>query len=441
MKQESDMTTTPNKPILVLQVAALGRNIVEAFPPPQGLRFRFARSIFPAMTCPVQATMRTAAYPEAHGMVANGVFRRDLARALFWEQSARLVEGPRIWDGASRRVGMLFWQQSLGERLDLVLSPKPIHKHHGGMIQHCHGIPDSLYADLSARFGPFNLMRYWGPLADRRSSEWIAGAVRHVLESPALLRPDLLFAYLPHLDYDLQRHGPTGPHAQRAAQIAYRLIGDILDCAERAGFDTLVYGDYAIEPVTADPVHPNRALLNAGLFSTIRVKNRLYPDLFSSRAFAMCDHQIAHVYVRDASDLEPAAAVLATLPGVENILDRNAQRAARIAHSRGGDLILVAKRGTWFAYPWWADEREAPDFASHIDIHNKPGYDPCELFFGWPPMSVSRNERRIRGTHGRADGETEIAWSASFDWDGPSPADLVDLALGLRARIGGTDQA
>ena len=63
-----------------------------------GLTFRACRSIFPALTCPVQASLRTGAPPSQHGMVANGCFFRDLMKPMFWEQSSRLVQGPRVWD-------------------------------------------------------------------------------------------------------------------------------------------------------------------------------------------------------------------------------------------------------------------------------------------------------------------------------------------------------
>jgi hypothetical protein len=57
---------------------------------------------------------------------SNGLFFKDLRKVLFWEQSAALVEGPRIWDEFRARggkVGMMFWQQSMGERVDLAVTP------------------------------------------------------------------------------------------------------------------------------------------------------------------------------------------------------------------------------------------------------------------------------------------------------------------------------
>jgi hypothetical protein len=52
-----------------------------------------------------------------------------------------------------------------------------------------------------------------------------------------------------------------------------------------------------------------------------------------------------------------------------------------LQHPRAGDLVLLSERDAWFAYPFWLDDRRAPDYARTVNIHSKPGYDPCELFF------------------------------------------------------------
>ena len=411
------------KRILVVQVAALGWDLVQRTNPLPGLPpFRRCETIFPALTCPVQASFRTASLPSAHGVVGNGWFFRELGRAMFWEQSAALVRGPRIWDRRSGRAGLLFWQQSLGESADVVISPRPIHKHHGGMIQDCYSRPADLYERLTARVRrPFNLMHYWGPLASVKSSEWIAAATQCVLED-STLAPDLLLTYLPHLDYDLQRFGPDSPQAFQSLEKTGVLLSNVWKTARNAGYEVVVFGDYAIEPVTP-PVSPNLALRKAGLLSVRKVRGMAYPDFFAGAAFAVADHQVAHVYIRNPEDVGRVRAVLESLPGVAEVLDRAAQEARGVAHERSGELVIVAAKGSWFAYPWWEDRREAPDYASHVDIHNKPGYDPCELFF-------RRDPARVRGSHGRTGAGCEVAWTASFEL--PSePATLVDLARGI----------
>ena len=141
----------------------------------------------------------------------------------------------------------------------------------------------------------------------------------------------------------------------------------------------------------------------------------------------MVDHEIAHVYTRDAAATTKAKKVLENVDGIAEVYDREAQKNMDLDHAKSGDLVLVAEEGSWMAYPWWSDKSEAPDYATHIDIHNKPGYDPCELFFGWPPLSVSQNTTRVRGTHGRAGAGRQIAWASSCAFP-EQPDSLIDLA-------------
>ncbi|NLF32445.1 MAG: alkaline phosphatase family protein, partial [Planctomycetes bacterium] len=400
-----------------------------------GLDWHAAQSIFPAVTCSVQAAMRTASPAAKHGMISNGLHFRALHRPAFWEQSADLVAGRRIWDrfrAAGRTVGLMFWQQSLGERADLVLSPAPIHKHSGGMVQDCYSQPADLYARLRSKIGrPFNLMRYWGPLASPSVGDWIAEAVVAVLRDDHTA-PDLLLAYLPTLDYDLQRYPHDHARVAKALTAAIGQIERIIHAARDQGYHVLVYGDYAITPTAPGDaaVFPNRELARAGLFTTRRVAGRTYGDFHTARAWAMVDHELAHVYVRDAHDLPAVGEVLHALPGVAEILDRSAQAALHCDHPNAGELLILAEPGRWLAYPWWSGAREAPDYARHIDIHNKPGFDPCELLFGWPPWTVTQNTARIRGTHGRAGSDRKVAWATTLALSA-APTSLLELAAAV----------
>lgn len=355
---------------------------------------------------------------------------------MFWEQSAALVQGERIWDryrSAGGRVGMMFWQHSLGERVDWVLSPAPIHKHGGGMIQACQAEPPDLYTRLLRNLNgrSFNLMHYWGPLASRRSSDWIVDATLNVMEMDDA--PGLLLSYIPHLDYDLQRYGPQSSAARLAFQTFLGYLAKIEAHAQLHGYDFIIYGDYAIEQVTGPAIFPNRRLREAGLFATREAGGMSYPDFFSGRAFAVADHQIAHIY-GDPSAAEQARDVLRDLPGIRRILNRAEQKSMGLDHPRGGELVLIAEEGRWFAYPWWDDHDKAPDFASHVDIHNKPGYDPCELFFGWPPLSVSSDTSRVLGTHGRPGTNMDAAWRSSINF-AVKPKTLIELAEVARQRL------
>lgn len=429
--------------LVIIQAAGLGYEFLHQHDglALAGLEFQRLAPLFPALTCTAQASFRTAMPPSGHGMVANGLFHRELRRPLLWEQSSALVQGERIWAAfrkRGKRVAVLFWQQSLGEEADQILSPAPIHKHGGGMVQSVYSKPAPLYDSLCAKLGGrFQLHRYWGPLASASSSDWIARATAALLADRAAA-PDLCLTYLPALDYDLQRYGPSHPASRRALHALGRQIALIHRAALENGYDLIVYGDYAIGPVS-EAILPNVALREAGLFSTRTVNGRLYPDFHASAAFALVDHEVAHIILnpaacRGGAVLESARRLLSALPGVARVLAEADQRVAGIAHPHSGELVLVARPGCWFAYPWWQARHEAPDYASHVDIHSKPGYDPCELFFGWPPISVSQDTSRIRGSHGHTGAGTDCAWASTCTL-APHPASLLDLAVAVRSHL------
>ena len=422
--------------LLVIQVAGLGYDLLAGAGRTAigALQFAPLETVFPAVTCTVQASFRTATLPVSHGMVANGFLERSQRRAFFWEQSAHLVAGERIWQLFRReggRVALLFWQQSLGESADIVLSPAPIHKHAGGIVEDCYSKPAGLYADLCRKVGrKFRLLDYWGPLASAKSSAWIAEATAALL-ADSRRAPDLCLTYLPALDYDLQRHGPAHPRSLTALATAVQQIATLTEAAAKAGYEVLVFGDYAIGPCANGAILPNRVLREAGLFSIRPVERMAYPDLCSTPAFAVVDHEIAHVYVHDSAAMRDVVALFAGRVGVERVLELAEIGDIGLGHERAGDGVLVAAPGYWFAYPWWTEAYEAPDYASHVDIHNKPGYDPCELFFGWPPMTVSRDPARVRGSHGRTGPERRACWAATCPLGGAHRG-LLDLAGGVR---------
>ena len=420
------------KKVLIVQAAALSHDVARGLD--LGLDFQAGQSVFPAVTCTVQASFRTAAMPSMHGMIANGRYDRMLRRASLWEQSSALVAGPRLWQDFRRAggtVAQLFWQQSLGGDTDILLTPAPIHKSHGGMIEDCYCRPEGLYRQLCSRIGrPFRLHQYWGPLASAKVGDWIAAATAEILADPDLA-PGLCLTYLPSLDYDFQRYGPHHPKSRRAIDALQGQLRVLLAAAQRTGYETVIFGDYAIVDCSGAAVLPNRILYEHGLMKARNVKGRLYADFHASRALALVDHEVAHIHIADGVDIPRVREILLAADGVDRVLDAAAQAELGMRHENGGELVAVARPGRWFAYPWWTDRRNAPDYASHVDIHNKPGFDPCELFFSLFPPGVSQDTRRIGGTHGRIGEGREIAIASTI----PALADaggIVELARGVK---------
>jgi predicted AlkP superfamily pyrophosphatase or phosphodiesterase len=337
--------------------------------------------VLPAVTCSVQATLLTGVTPARHGIVGNGWFFRELGEVWLWRQSHALVEGEPLWSTARRRrpsltVANLCWWYALGAATDWILTPRPIYHADGRKTPDCYTRPPGLHDELEAELGRFPLFSYWGPRAGIASSEWIGRAAELVLRRH---RPDLTLVYLPHLDYDLQRHGPDSSHARAAAAAVDAVAGRLIETARVEGAAVVALSEYGISPATR-PVDINRALRRAGLVEVYTQAGMEYLDPHTSAAFAVADHQIAHVYVRNPVEVSEVAALLAALPGVAEVLDGPGKRAAGLDHPRAGELVAVAEPGAWFTYYYWLDDTRAPDFTRTVEIHRKPGYDPAELF-------------------------------------------------------------
>jgi predicted AlkP superfamily pyrophosphatase or phosphodiesterase len=351
------------------------------------------REVLPAVTCTAQATLLTGQTPERHGIVGNGWLYRDTAEVRFWQQSNRLIQSEPVYVTARRRAkergrefrcAKLFWWFNQGAAVDVSVTPKPCYGADGNKVFDITGTPPGLPETVRARLGPFPFATFWGPMAGLPCTRWIACCAQYILGQA---RPDLTLVYLPHLDYDPQRLGPTGCDMPRLVGELDAACEPLSDEARRVGARVWVVSEYGHASVTR-PVLPNRALRQADLLTVRPGPFGEQLDTFESRAFAVCDHQLAHVYVRDEADVPRARDLLAGLPGVARVLAGEGRTEIDLRHPRSGEVVALSERDAWFAYPFWLDDRQAPDYARTVDIHRKPGYDPCELFFDtkltWP---------------------------------------------------------
>jgi predicted AlkP superfamily pyrophosphatase or phosphodiesterase len=345
----------------------------------------------PAVTSTCEATMLTGTQPREHGIVANGWYHRDLNEIWFWRPSNRLMQGEKIWQAHAGRTAVLFWRFNMATDAAISVAERPAYPADGRKIPDLYTQPPQLGKDLQDKLGQFPLFHFWGPTASIESTRWIADATIDVLENQ---NPDLTLVYLPHLDYDLQRWGPDDPRIAKEVAAVDAEAGRIMDAA--GGRKILAVSEYHIETVT-EAVMLNRALRVAGLLEVIDNPVGELLDPFRSRAFAVCDHQLAHVYVNDPADLQRTRKTIESLDGVDRILDK---KECGLDHERSGELVVLSQKGRWFAYPYWLDDARAPDFARTVDIHKKPGYDPCELFFDPDVTKVGLGWRLARKTIG-----------------------------------------
>ena len=415
-------------------------------------------TVMPAVTCTVQATFMTGLKPSDHGIVANGWLFRDLMEIWLWRQSNHLVNGEKLWQAAKRRdpnftSANLFWWYNMAAGNEIGVTPRPIYKSDGRKLPDCYTRPSTLRAELTHDLGAFPLFQFWGPATSIRASQWIADAALHVRRSRS---PTVTFIYLPHLDYDLQRLGPDHPGVASSLREIDAVAGNLIADAERDGTRIIVLSEYGITPVSR-PIHINRALREAGLLEVRLEDGGEILDIPQSRAFAVADHQIAHVYVQQHNLIEEVRRIIAGMPGVERVLDQTEQRAIALDHPRSGELVAIASANAWFTYYYWLNDDQAPDFARLVEIHRKPGYDPVELFMDpkirFPKLAVGwRLAKRalgfrvlmdvipldaslVKGSHGRltdnsADGPVFISSEPKLLSDAPVAATTVrDLIL------------
>jgi predicted AlkP superfamily pyrophosphatase or phosphodiesterase len=409
-------------------------------------------TVLPAVTCSAQSTFLTGLMPAQHGIVGNGWYFRELGEIFLWRQHNRLVGGEKLWETARAAhpgytSANVCWWYAMGMSTDVTVTPRPIYHADGRKSPDAYVRPPELHDQLTGALGEFPLFQYWGPTASLKSSKWVIGASRQILREK---RPDLLLAYVPHLDYDLQRFGPDGPQAAKAARELDNALAPLLDDARNAGATVVALSEYGITNVSR-PVDINRALRREGLLEVYTQAGMEYLDPWASRAFAVADHQVAHVYVRDESDVERVRSIVGELTGVDEVLDREAQAKYGIDHERAGELVAVAEPDSWFTYYYWLDDARKPDFARGVEIHRKPGYDPAELFFDpedkfakaraglnlakkfaglrYAMDVVPTDPRWVRGSHGRLPDSTE---------DGPVLL-CSDPAFQPSGRVGATD--
>lgn len=313
----------------------------------------------------------------------------------------------------------MFWWYNMYANVEWSATPRPSYPADGRKIPGIYTEPPELEHSLQSTLGPFPMFNFWGPTADIRSSEWIARSAREIFDTQ---RPQLSLVYLPHLDYNLQRLGPHDPRIAEDVRQIDRVAGELIDHVRAGGANVMVVSEYGIEKASGT-VHINQRLREAG---HLRVRETLGWELLdagASEAFAVADHQVAHVYVKDARRIAAVKNLLEKIPGIERVLDEQGKKAFAIDHQRSGELVAIAEPGHWFTYYYWLDENRAPDFAPTVDIHRKPGYDPAELFIDpalrFPKLRIAGrllqkklgfrtlldviplNGEQVRGTHGR----------------------------------------
>jgi predicted AlkP superfamily pyrophosphatase or phosphodiesterase len=373
------------KTVVINAVGLTPRLIGAGMPRVRGLlaagRMATVNPSIPAVTCTVQSTYLTGVHPGEHGIVGNGWYFRDTSEIRFWHQSNHLVEGPKVWDLAKRRdssftCANIGWWYAMYSTADYTVTPRPMYPADGRKVPDIWTEPAELRQHLQERLGQFPLFKFWGPATSIECTRWIASAaiaVDHQFD------PTLSLVYLPHLDYNFQRFGPDDPRCQSDVAELDQEIARLIEHFSAGNAAIIILSEYGITPVSR-PVHINRILRNLNLISIREELGRELLDAGDSQAFAVADHQVAHVYVNDRAVIPLVVRELEKTPGIAHVYAGDARRIIDLDHPRSGEIIVLAEPDSWFTYYYWLDDVRAPDFARTVDIHRKPGYDPVELF-------------------------------------------------------------
>ncbi|MBD1931678.1 MULTISPECIES: alkaline phosphatase family protein [Cyanophyceae] len=335
----------------------------------------------PAVTCSVQATYLTGKWPNEHGIVGNGWYFRDECEIKFWRQSNKLIQAPKVWETARSldptfTCANLFWWYNMYSSANISVTPRPMYPADGRKIPDIYTQPAELRSHLQDRLGTFPLFEFWGPKTSIRSSQWIAESAKVVEQMYA---PTLTLIYIPHLDYNLQRLGTDEQALATDLKEVDDVCKDLIQFYESRGSQVIVLSEYGITPVNK-AVSLNRILRENGYLAVREELGLELLDAGASIAFAVADHQVAHIYINDKDKVSQVRNLIEEVPGVELVLGEKEKANYHLNHPRSGELVAIAAPDSWFTYYYWLDDTKAPDFARNVDIHRKPGYDPAELF-------------------------------------------------------------
>ncbi|WP_289040792.1 nucleotide pyrophosphatase/phosphodiesterase family protein [uncultured Zobellia sp.] len=336
--------------------------------------------VLPAVTCSAQSTYLTGKTPNEHGIVGNGWYFKEECEVKFWRQSNKLVQSEKLWDQLKKEdehftCANHFWWYNMYSSVDYSLTPRPNYLADGRKIPDVYSYPPELRDTLQDELGAFPLFQFWGPKTSIKSSKWIADAA---IRTDEMHNPTLSLVYLPHLDYNLQRHGLDFSKIKKDLKEIDAVVEQLVTHFQQRNARIVLLSEYGITDVN-NPIHLNRILRSKGYIAIREERGLELLDAGQSRAFAVADHQIAHVYLNDPSIKLEVKALLETVSGVEKVLTGEELEKANLKHERCGDLVVVADADSWFTYYFWLDDAKAPDYARMVDIHKKPGYDPVEM--------------------------------------------------------------
>lgn len=371
---------------VVIDIVALSKSLIGEYTPflkkyIEENQINTINPVFPAVTTTAQSCYITGQMPDIHGIVGNGWYDKQDCEVKFWKQSNKLVTTEKIWEAAKKMnpdftCSKMFWWYNMYSSADFSVTPRPQYHADGVKMPDCYSQPSTLRDTLQKELGTFPLFSFWGPNSNIKSTKWIADASIIVDKAE---NPTLTLIYLPHLDYCLQKFGVDFSKISKELGEIDKIVEDLVVYYKSVNANIILLSEYGINDVNR-PIHINRILRENGLISIREEQGLELLDAGISKVFATADHQIAHIYFNDKSEIKRVKSILEKTEGIAKVLDEATKKEYNLNHDRSGDLVIMAEADSWFTYYYWLDDAKAPDFARCVDIFKKPGYDPVELF-------------------------------------------------------------
>ena len=421
----------------------------------------FIKPVLPGVACSAQSTYLTGKWPSNDGIVGNGWYFKEECEVKFWRQSNKLVQAPKLWEVLKQEnseftCANMFWWYNMYSSVDYSVTPRPNYLADGRKIPDVYSYPADLRDSLQDKLGTFPLFNFWGPKTSIKSSRWIADAT---IETDKIHDPTLALVYLPHLDYNLQRYGHDFDIISKDLNEIDEVVKDLVSYYESKNTCVVLLSEYGITDVN-HPIHLNRVLRSNGYLGIRKERGLELLDAGASKAFAVADHQMCHIYVKDKSDVKKVKSIIEKTNGVERVFEKEELDQIQLNHDRSGDLVAIADKDSWFTYYFWDDDDKAPDYARMVDIHKKPGYDPVEMLTDpkdklvmlkvlWKLLRKKLGFRTvldiiplkaelIRGSHGRIPENKEdypIFISNSKTYQGKQEIDAIDVFNLLKQHV------
>src|SRR5476651_99181 len=223
--------------------------------------------VFPAVTCTAQSNYLTGKTPSEHGIVGNGWYNREFAETQFWKQSNHIVQSPKIWDMLREQSNLVthhsslitaancFWWFNMYSSVDYSITPRPMYPADGRKFFDVYSWPYSIREEIKKDLGEFPFFSFWGPAAGVKTPQGSADcATRWIAESAKWIEnkysPTLNLIYLPHLDYNLQRHGTydlsgkLNPKIHRDLREIDAIVGDLIEFFGKRGMQVVLLSEY-----------------------------------------------------------------------------------------------------------------------------------------------------------------------------------------------------